>query len=240
MGHCCATSRYLLLILEPDEENQEVLEEIEHQNDTGDIYFHLSPQALTGQPSPRTLKFYGKLYGLPVSVLIDTENTHNILQSRIANHLHMPHTPIPKFSVMVGNGSRIQCSGFCPNVPLALQNTTFHVPFYLLPIEGADVVLGLKWLGTLGPILADFSIPSLSFTHENLTITLHGDTPSQPTPSTFHHICHLLHTDYVASMHLLTCTPTTQTEPPPHSPISLPTSIPIQIRNLLQKYATIF
>lgn len=47
MGHCCATVRHLLLILEPNQENQDMPEEIEPQDDTGDIYFHLSPQALT-------------------------------------------------------------------------------------------------------------------------------------------------------------------------------------------------
>lgn len=32
----------------------------------------------------------------------------------------------------------------------------FNVSFHLLPLGGCDVVLGVKWLRTLGPIVWDF------------------------------------------------------------------------------------
>jgi len=118
IDHRCATRRYLLLILdlEDDNQTQDFLEEQDKESETVEIYFHLSPQALTGETSTKTksLKFQGTLHGQPVSVLIDTGSTHNILQPRMAKHLHIPHTLTPKFSVMVGNGSHIQCAGFCP------------------------------------------------------------------------------------------------------------------------------
>lgn len=220
IGHRCATGRYLLLILDSEDDTQTQdtsPDENEPETETAEIYFHLSPQALTGEASTKTksLKFQGTLHGQPVSVLIDTGSTHNILQPRIAKHLHIPPTLTPKLSVMVGNGSHIQCAGFCPQVPLNLQNTFFHIPFYLFPIQGADVVLGMEWLETLGTISADFSIPSLSFIYDNSIVTLHGNTTNLPAPSTFHHICHLLHQDSVASMHLLSYNPTTQTDTKP-------------------------
>lgn len=174
-------------------------------------------------------------------MLVDTGSTHNILQPRIANHLDIPHSPIHPFSVMVGNGSRIQCDSFCSNVPITLQTHLFHIPFYLLPIEGADVVLGMEWLKSLGPIGADFSVPSISFSHHNTTITLTGEQLSHPTQSTYHHIRHLIHTDSIASLHLLTCS--SITEPPqPHSPKTetIPTDLPQDIQSLLQKYQPIF
>lgn len=215
-GHRCAIGKYLLLIIEPDEDLTDVPEQVDPVEEPTDTYFHISLQAVTGQPSPKTLKFRGTIDGLSVSVLIDTGSTQNILQPRIAHHLQLPHNRIPKFSVMVGNGSRIHCSGRCPHVPISLQNTLFHIPFYLIPIEGADVVLGMEWLETLGPITANFSIPSISFLHNNSTITLQADLSTQPTPSTFHHICHLLHTNSIPSMHLLTCK--YQTIKPPNHP----------------------
>jgi predicted aspartyl protease len=208
VSHRCATGRYLLLILDPDEQ----IDTNEEQPDLVDTitaeetYFQLSPQALTGQFSPPTLKFKGLLQGMTVTVLIDTGSTHNILQPRIANHLQIPSQPIPNFSVMVGNGSHIQCSGLCHDVPITLQNHLFHIPFYLLPIEGADVVLGMEWLRKLGPISADFSIPSISFNHANKEVTLQGDPQYLPQHSTYHQICHLLHTDSIASIHLLSYT----------------------------------
>jgi hypothetical protein len=93
----------------------------------------------------------------------------------------MPTTPIPQFSVMVGNGSYLACEGICPDVPINLQGHYFSLPFHLLAIEGADVVLGMEWLRTLGPTQADFSIPSLSFSHNNQLIILRGDPKTTPT-----------------------------------------------------------
>lgn len=76
---------------------------------------------------------------------------------------------------MVGNGSHIHCEGFCQTGTLTLQNSPFTIPFFVLPIEGVDIVLGMTWLGSLGPILADFSIPCLCNNH-----TLRG-TPLHPS-----------------------------------------------------------
>lgn len=74
-------------------------------------------------------------------VLVDTRSTH-ILQPGIAEHLEPPTSPIPKISVMAGNDSHLHCQGVCNNVPINLQ--LFCLPFYLLPIEWADVVLGME------------------------------------------------------------------------------------------------
>lgn len=48
----------------------------------------------------------------------------------------------------------------------------FFLPFYLLPIEGDH---------PLGPINTDFSIPSITFQHNDAAITLKGDPKSNPT-----------------------------------------------------------
>jgi hypothetical protein len=246
-GHRCATGRYLLLILDPDEqiENHEPQTEPDYTITAEETYFQLSHQALTGQLSPKTLKFQGHLHGLPVMVLIDTGSTHNILQPRIANHLHIPSQPIPNFSVMVGNGSHLQCSGFCVNVPIDLQNNLFHIPFYLLPIEGADAVLGMEWLRQLGPIAADFSIPSISFTYGDQRVTLQWDPQYLPQPSTYHQICHLLHTDSIASLHLLSYTPTPQLDPHIASSTqptldTIAHNLPPEIYQLLQQFPSVF
>lgn len=150
-GHKCGASRFLLLILDDEENPQDTPESAEVDEDQTlssqpDTYFTLSPQAVSGHFSPQTLKFQGLIQGLPVTILVDTGSTHNILQPRIASHLHLTTNSIPHFSIMVGNGSHLDCQGICPDVPLTLQNKMFSLPFYLFPIEGADVVLGMAWL----------------------------------------------------------------------------------------------
>nr|GEY60117.1 Ty3/gypsy retrotransposon protein [Tanacetum cinerariifolium] len=196
-------------------------------------YLTLSLAAFLGLASPKALRITANIMGHPVTVLVDSGSTHNIIQPRIASFLKLPVTPIPSFPVMVGNGNHIHCDGFCQTVVLNLQNTSFTIPFFVLPIEGVNVVLGMSWLGSLGPILADFSIPQISFKSNGLTITLMGEPLTTPaSPST---IQHLMQKEVIASMHTLIFqyenSPLVQNPTPPEDP---------HIQNLLTAYSHIF
>ncbi|XP_058777144.1 uncharacterized protein LOC131651501 [Vicia villosa] len=251
-GHRCAAGKFLLLMIdedspsnnENDNEGSETVDDVSHSEET---YFQLSPQAISGQLSPKTLKFKGILDGLSVTVLIDTGSTHNILQPRIAQHLKIPTKPIPNFSVMVGNGSQLNCSGICPEVPITLQQHLFFIPFYLLPIEGADVVLGMQWLRTLGPLLADFSIPKISFTYNQKEVTITGEPKTTPSHSSYQQFCHLLHTDSIASIHLLLYHPNNVSPSNPDFTANLTSALdfpqptlPREIQTVLENHSTIF
>ena len=191
---------------------------------------------------PKTVKFTGLIHNLPVTVLIDSGSSHNILQPYIAHHLHLAISPSPPLSVMVGNEAFIQCQGLCPSVDISLQHSTFTIPFYLLPIEGVDVVLGVNWLSTLGSIQKDFSIPSIAFTHNNQQITLQATTSPTPSVTTYHQFCHYLSNNFIASLHLLSVenqpsSPTDTAIAHPSSPLD---NLPSPIQSLLQKYHSIF
>lgn len=209
-----------------------------------DAYFQLSTQALTGQFYPQTLKFKGLVGGLTVMVLMHMGSTHNIMQPWIANHLNLQATPTTKFFVMVGNGLHLQCEGICHNVQLVLQNKPFILPFYLLPIEGADVVLSMQWLRTLGPIQVVFSVPSITFQHQDIPITLKGDSSTHPTQSTFHQFHHLILTNSISSLHLMIIQQINNLPTSNNHVISLlhtlPSTIHPEIVNLLTTYQTIF
>jgi len=104
---------------------------------------------------------------------------------------------------MVGNEAFIKCQGQCPSVNISLQTVNFTIPFNLLPIEGADVVLGIEWLRTSSSIQADFSIPIIAFTHQDQHITLQAKPNTIPTEASYHQFCQFLSTHAVASFHLL-------------------------------------
>jgi len=247
-GHKCSTGRFLLLLVDDESETVEPSMDTDPPEDNpphdqSNNYFQISPQAVSGQFSPQTLKFQGFIRGQPIMVLLDTGSTHNILQPRIASHLNLPIDNGPQFSVMVGNGSYLECQGTCRNVPITLQKANFDLPFYLILIQGVDVVLGMAWLRTLGPIQADFSIPSITFQHHNEVITLIGDPKSPPTQSTYNQLCHLIHTDSIASFHLLTFQPNPQTEPnepPSHTKTDTDITSHPAVNALLSSYPTVF
>ncbi|KAJ0585747.1 putative nucleotidyltransferase, Ribonuclease H [Helianthus annuus] len=196
-------------------------------------FLSLSPAALLGVASPKALRVTGLIAGHSVSILIDSGSTHNIVQPRVASFLNLLVNPIQPFSVMIGNGELISCAGFCPEVTLILAKHPFHIPLFVLPIEGADIVLGMAWLSSLGKIMADFSVPSISFTHQGNSITLTGEPISSPASST--NIHHLLHKDAIASMHTLIF----QHEPDTPTLITPPHPNP-NIQTLLQTFSHVF
>ncbi|GJT64869.1 ty3-gypsy retrotransposon protein [Tanacetum coccineum] len=112
--------------------------------------------------SSQTLRITGFINTYPVTVLIDCGSTHNIVQPRIAAYLNLSCQPLEPFRVMVGNGQFIHCSEYCSDVTLQLQKTKFTIPFFVLPVEGADVVLGISWLGALGTITAVLNYRALN------------------------------------------------------------------------------
>ncbi|KAL4560949.1 hypothetical protein LXL04_033106 [Taraxacum kok-saghyz] len=95
---------------------------------------------------------------------------------RMVSFLKLFCKPIPIFPVMVGNGANITC-------------------------KGADLILGLAWLRTLGPILADFSLPQPTFTHGPKAITLRGEPLATPVTSPQLHT--LIAKTSVASFHAM-------------------------------------
>ncbi|GKD53162.1 ty3-gypsy retrotransposon protein [Tanacetum coccineum] len=72
-----------------------------HNTITAPQCLSLSPDAFLGLASPKALRITAYIIGHPVTVLIDSGSTHNIIQPHIASFLKLPITPIPSFTVMV-------------------------------------------------------------------------------------------------------------------------------------------
>ena len=81
-----------------------------------------------------------------VQVLADGGSTHNFLQSRVVSLLNLTVSSRKQFDVMVGNGKILKCEGLCSAIPIQIERHVFLVDFYVLPIQGADVLLGVPWL----------------------------------------------------------------------------------------------
>lgn len=162
-----------------------------------------SQAAFFGFLSSQTLHVTSHMNGQPVTVLVDCGSTHNIIQPRLVSHLHLLTEPITLFSFMVGNSQHIHCDGYCPTVNIQLPK--FTLPFFILIVEGADVILGIAWLSTLGRLSADFSIPELCFTKDGVPCTLRGESMvQQVSPSS---LTTLIRHDSVASLHTMLIQP---------------------------------
>ncbi|KAK4394402.1 Retrovirus-related Pol polyprotein from transposon [Sesamum angolense] len=136
------------------------------------VHFQLSSAVVSGLTFARTLCLHGLISGHPISILVDSGSSYNIIQPRIEAFLALSIEPVASFSVLVGNGESLHCSSLCSVVPLTIHSQLFTVPSYILPIFGVDVVLGAQWLCTLDPFLSDFSTPSMQFYHNGTLVTL--------------------------------------------------------------------
>jgi len=144
---------------------------------------------------------------------------------------------------MVGNGDYLHCSGYCDNVPITIPTHTLNIPFYLLPIQGADAVLGVQWLQTLGPFVADYTIPSMQFQHDGHLITLYGSTISLPSPATFHQFTRMISTNSIDTCHTVSMiSPDQQLSQttPVTDETKLLASIQPELLTILHKYSKVF
>jgi hypothetical protein len=120
--------------------------------------------------------------------LDDGGSSDNFIQTRVAQVLKLPIEPATNLRVLIGNGQVLNAEGKIQQLPLQIQGNEIKVPFYLLQISGADVILGSTWLATLGPHVADYAALTLKFFQHGQVITLHGETNLEPSPAQFHQL----------------------------------------------------
>ncbi|KAJ0044986.1 hypothetical protein Pint_05156 [Pistacia integerrima] len=121
-----------------------------------------------------------------------------LLGQRSAKSLRLNGT-IHSTSIQVGNDDMLLCEDVCRQVSLVLQSTTFSLDLFILDLQGADVVLGVQWLATLGPIITNYADLTMSFQWRNRPVLLQGAytiCSGQVSPSQF---CKLIATNSVSS-----------------------------------------
>ena len=136
----------------------------------------ISCNALARIITPQTLKIEGHIKKKKVIVLIDSGSTHNFIHCKVANELNCFLYPTPTCQVMVANGGTIKCSRKCHNIKLTMGEYVLTSPMFSIPMGGADVVLGVQWLQSLGTVAFNFQELFLNFFSEGQEVKLWGIT----------------------------------------------------------------
>jgi hypothetical protein len=76
--------------------------------------------------------------------------------------------------VQIANGQEMRSPGRSQGVEVKVQGTVFRTELFILPLAGCDVVLGIQWLMTLGPIVWDFTKLQMEFQYEGKNCMLQG------------------------------------------------------------------
>jgi hypothetical protein len=123
----------------------------------------ISLNALTGFSAPQTLKLIGYIKNQKVIILIDSGSTHNFIHRCIAQETHCYIHAVNNFQIIIANGGSMKCGERCENVRLQIGQYNMKSHMFAIDMGGCDIVLGAKWLRTLGPILMDFKELTMQF-----------------------------------------------------------------------------
>ncbi|RWW74688.1 hypothetical protein BHE74_00017371 [Ensete ventricosum] len=105
---------------------------------------------LAGYTNQQKLKTEGFLVQQSVIVLVDVGSTHKFMSSKVDAHLMLQKEDYNGFEVKVANDQILKCNRKYPRVKLSLQEQDVVVDFFILPLDGFDIVLGIDWLSTIG------------------------------------------------------------------------------------------
>lgn len=89
-------------------------------------------------------------------ILIDPGSTHNFLDLKVANKLGYRLEAFSPMSVAAVNGNNLITKYKCNNFPWTVEGYSFTSEIMTHPLDCCELVLGVQWLSSLGPILWDF------------------------------------------------------------------------------------
>ncbi|XP_022863881.1 uncharacterized protein LOC111383916 [Olea europaea var. sylvestris] len=170
-GHRCKKLFFIKGIFPSSEESEdEVITEEELETNIPEISFH----AISGTSNPRTIRLLSKIGGILITISIDSDSTHNFLNSKVASKVGIKATKPGEFSVQVVNGNKMKSEGLCESTCFIVQKIDFQVDVFLLPVEGCDAIFGIQWLDTLGDVTFDFRESWMRFLREGRLVELRG------------------------------------------------------------------
>lgn len=120
----------------------------------------------------RMMKLMGTVEGIPLVVLVDSGTGHNFISPEVVSVLGLRTDKACQMGVRLGDGHRIKMQGRCPVVNIQLGELKIVVDAYIMELGGIDIILGVRWLETLGKVVMNWKEMSMSFAKEGQTIKL--------------------------------------------------------------------
>ena len=234
--HRCA-ARTFLLVTEDEDTSDPKIDPTDPppdpSNEPDPFQAQRSLNSFSGHLALKALRMVGIMANHRVVLLVDDGSTHNFVQPTLVTQLGLPCRSISPLRVMVGNGQHLDCSCICEGVPIMIQDVQFTMDLHVLPVVGANVVLGVQWLKTLGPILTDYGSLRMQFFYQDQLIELKGDNAIDSGLLSHHQLRRLCRTQTQASYFRIAIL--TDNQKPTHSQ-----DLPTEIQALLIHFSTLF
>ncbi|KAJ1384005.1 Ribonuclease H-like superfamily [Sesbania bispinosa] len=136
----------------------------------------ISVHALSGVANFKTMRVTGHYQKNLVHILIDSGSTHNFLDIGFNKRYGCRIEDLDPINATVADGYKLPISSIVRNFTWRFQNTIFTSDIMLIPLGGYDLVLGIKWLVTLGDIVWNFEKLQMEFKINGKRHILRGST----------------------------------------------------------------
>ncbi|KAL4558953.1 hypothetical protein LXL04_031079 [Taraxacum kok-saghyz] len=177
-GHKCKTQVNVILVEEEEElQNSELVDDQTTGPDRPEKGegVEVSLNSVAGMSSPKTMRLQGRIQDRAVVTLIDPWATHNFIASNLVAELGIPVQDTEPYGVRMGTGDREEGRGVCQGVLLQLAEIDVVDEFLPLCLGSSDVILGMKWLETLGTTQTNWKDQTMIFEVGSKQVKLKGD-----------------------------------------------------------------
>jgi len=183
-GHKCPKLFYLEVTDFDDLDDTEHTSTEEHEDQPPVISLH----AIAGLTTNDTMKVNVKIGESVLCALLDSGSSSNFISLEAADHIGLHLHDSNGASVIVANGDRVACRGLARDVAARIGSEFFSVECYTIPLDCFDMVLGISFLKTLGPIIWNFDELCMSFWHRGHRVVWRGIGSPQRAKSPPGHI----------------------------------------------------
>lgn len=181
-SHQLKHKRTQLLVMEMEDDDSTETETASHEEAAGtaslDEVPQLSLNTMAGLSNYHTMRVTGMYDRKLLQILLDSGSTHNFLDLEMAKKLGCKLEKVDSLPVAAGGGTTLEAPYICRGFTWKLQHVSFTADVIVLPLVLCDLILGIQWLRSLGPVLWDFDKLQMEFSFNGKKFVLRGAKPS--------------------------------------------------------------
>ncbi|KAG7552546.1 Retrotransposon gag domain [Arabidopsis thaliana x Arabidopsis arenosa] len=138
------------------------------------VIAHISVKAVSGVSDYRMMRVKGSYENQVLYIIIDLDSTHNFMDPKVAEKLKCDLKPASMARVSVADGRMLRVDAKIDRFQWEFRGTQFQADLMVIPLRGCDMVLGVQWMETLGPITCDFKKLEMQFRLGHKKVLLQG------------------------------------------------------------------
>jgi hypothetical protein len=129
------------------------------------------------------MQLWVAINGASILALLDSWSTHNFIGTEMAAWVGIVFTGHGGLRVAVANDDQFISLGCYRAMSFSLHGETFNIDCYDLALGFFEMVLGVQWLESLGPILWDFSRRTMAFVCNEHWVTWSAPDTATASPT---------------------------------------------------------